>query len=259
MVAVETYQTVAEAAAGLGEGARYLGGGTIVMRQVNYGDQGFHRIVRAARPERGIGNDVQGLRIGAGTTMADILAHAELSFLHPVAGQIGGPAIRNMATVGGNLFAENPYGDMAAALLALDAQVIMAGGQTHPMERFLADRKHMRGLVEAVSLQRPQPGAFYYRKVSRVKPKGVAVITLAALIRGGEPRVVFGNMAAAPMRAHAAERALGGGVSEASIAAACAVCTEGLSPTDDALASAWYRAEVAPVHLRRMLESGGHS
>ena len=35
--------------------------------------------------------------------------------------------------------------------------------------------------------------------------------------------------------------------------AALAAATEGLSPPDDPLASAWYRREVAPVHLRRLL------
>ena len=40
---------------------------------------------------------------GAGVTMADILASAELAFLHPVARLIGGPQVRNMGTVGGNL------------------------------------------------------------------------------------------------------------------------------------------------------------
>ncbi|WP_299969642.1 FAD binding domain-containing protein [uncultured Roseobacter sp.] len=256
MVEVQTCQTMAEAAASLGEGARYLGGGTIVMRQVNYGDQSFHRIVRALQPERGVRGDVQGLRIGAGTTMADLLASSEVRFLHPVARQIGGPAIRNMATLGGNLFAQNPYGDLAVALLALDAQVVMSGGQAQPMERFLAERGHLRGLVEAVSLPRPQPGTFYFRKVSRVKPKGVSVMSLAGCLRSGDPRVVFGNMGPAPTRARAAERALAGGLSEAAISAACSVCTEGLAPADDALASAWYRREVAAVHLRRMLDSG---
>ena len=37
------------------------------------------------------------------------------------------------------------------------------------------------------------------------------------------------------------------------ILAALAVATEGLEPPDDALASAWYRRQVAPVHLRRLL------
>ena len=39
----------------------------------------------------------------------------------------------------------------------------------------------------------------------------------------------------------------------ASIAAAVAAVTEGTSPVDDSLASAWYRREVVGVHLRRLL------
>ena len=61
--------------------------------------------------------------IGAAATMASIVAHADLQFLRPVASSIGGPAVRAMATVGGNLFAPYPYGDFAVALLALGAEV----------------------------------------------------------------------------------------------------------------------------------------
>jgi CO/xanthine dehydrogenase FAD-binding subunit len=39
----------------------------------------------------------------------------------------------------------------------------------------------------------------------------------------------------------------------ASIAAAVAAATEGTSPANDSLASAWYRREVVGVHLRRLL------
>lgn len=257
MVAVDTYPTMAEAAGALSEGSRYLGGGTIVMRAVNYGDQSFHRIVRAAQVERGVSSDMNGLRIGAATTMADILASPDLSFLHPVARLIGGPAIRNMATVGGNLFAENPYGDLAVALLALDAQVVMTSGQAQPIERFLADRAHIRGIVAAVSVPRADQGTFRFRKVSRVKPKGVSVMCIAANLKPGDPRVVFGNMGPVASRARGAERALAQGLDENSIAASCGACTEGLQPVDDALGSAWYRLEVAPVHLKRLLMDGG--
>lgn len=257
MVAVDTYETMAEAAGALGEGTRYLGGGTIVMRAVNYGDQSFHRIVRATNVERGVASDMGGMRIGAGTTMADILATSDLAFLHPVARQIGGPAIRNMATVGGNLFAENPYGDLAVALLALDAQVVMTSGQTQPIESFLSDRGHIRGIVAAVIVPRLDQGTFHFKKVARVKPKGVSVMSIAALLRQGDPRVVFGNMGPMSLRSRSAERALANGVNETSINTACATCTEGLQPVDDALATAWYRLEVAPVHLKRLLQNGG--
>ena len=39
----------------------------------------------------------------------------------------------------------------------------------------------------------------------------------------------------------------------AAIAAAVAVAAEGTAPEDDPQASAWYRREVLPVHLRRLL------
>lgn len=257
MVAVETYQTMAEAARAMGDRAQYLGGGTIVMRAANYGDQSFDRILRVVQPERGVRMDAAGLRIGAGSTMSDLLAAPDCEMLHPVARQIGGPAVRNMATLGGNLFAQNPYGDLAAALLALDAQAVLSSGQSVPMERFLADRSHLRDVVEAVTLTRPAAGSFAFAKVSRVKPKGVSVMTVSVLLRRGDPRVVFGNMGPVPMRAGAAERALANGLNPAAIEAACAACTQGLAPADDALASAWYRTEVAPVHLRRVLQNGG--
>ena len=57
-----------------------------------------------------------------------------------------------------------------------------------------------------------------------------------------------------PLRAKRVEAALEGAeLSESGIAAALAAATDGLEPADDALASAWYRREVAPVHLRRLL------
>ena len=51
-----------------------------------------------------------------------ILANRELALLHPAARSVGGPAVRAQATVGGNLFAPPPYGDFAAALLALGCE-----------------------------------------------------------------------------------------------------------------------------------------
>ena len=64
--------------------------------------------------------------------MAAILRSRELEFLHPVARTVGGPAVRSQATVGGNLFAATPYGDLTAALLVLNATVGIHGGAMAP-------------------------------------------------------------------------------------------------------------------------------
>jgi CO/xanthine dehydrogenase FAD-binding subunit len=262
---VKTFATLSEAASALqsDRAARFLAGGTLVMRAINEGDVSIGTIVRST--DRGFAEiRPAGARItlGAGVTMGQIIANRELAFLHPVARAVGGPAIRNMATVGGNLFAPSPYGDFAAALLALDATVAMQGGYSGretPLEEFLASRERANGLVASVTFNRPNPEAFRFRKVARVKPKGISVLSIAAHlpVNGGRiagARVAYGAMAPAPIRAKSVERALEGrALDESSIASAVAVAAEGTNPATDAIASAWYRREMAAVHLRRML------
>ena len=97
--------------------------------------------------------------------------------------------------------------------------------------------------------------ALRWLKVSRIKPKGVAVMSLAAYLpRGATPRVAYGNMGPAPVRVEAVERALERAtLDERGIQDVLAVATQGINPPTDALASEWYRREVAPVHLKRLL------
>jgi CO/xanthine dehydrogenase FAD-binding subunit len=266
-VTVKTFTTTHEAAAALSSdrAARYLAGGTLVMRALNEGDISTSTIIRA--DDRALSRiDASGPRVtlGAGVTFARILAERELAFLHAPARSIGGPAVRNMGTVGGNLFAPSPYGDFAAALLALDATVAVQGGfgtRDLPIEEFLQARGRQAGtLVLSVSCTRPTGAdAFRYRKIARINPKGGSVITLAAHlpISGGRiagARIALGSMAPTLIRARAAERALEGrSLDAAAISAAAAAATEGTSPSDNALGSAWYRREIVGVHLRRLL------
>ena len=266
MLTVETFDTLAQAAQAMGPDARFLGGGTLVMRAVNYGDQSFSRILRARDPAL---TDIRAERdrivIGAGVTMIQVIGSRDLEFLAPVARAVGGPAVRSAATVGGNLFAAYPYGDFAAALLALDGIATMADGQTMPLETLLAQRGSLRGLVANVSILRPQGDDFRFRKVSRVKPKGISVMSIAAYLprsggRIANPRISFGAMGETPLRANTAENALNGASLDATgITHALASVCDGLDPRDDALASAWYRREVAPVHLRRLLLNEGNA
>lgn len=264
---VETYDRLDEAARALAGSrtARFLAGGTLVMRAVNAGDQSFDTIVRTRDAAlRAIRPDGDGLTLGAGVTMAEIAAHRDLAFLAPVARVVGGPAVRTMATVGGNLFARNPYGDLAVALLALGASVTLAGtgARAIPIDDFLRDRdRHASGLVAAVTVPRPrEPAAFRFVKVARVKPKGVALLSIAAHLPASAGRlrgvrIAYGGMAARPTRAQAVERALEGQALDAhAIEAAARAAADGFDPPTDALASAWYRREVVGVHLRRLLE-----
>jgi CO/xanthine dehydrogenase FAD-binding subunit len=265
-VTVRSFDQLDRAAAALAadRGARFMGGGTLVMRALNEGDVSIQTVVRTTDPGlaqvRPTGARIE---IGTAVTMAQILASTELAFLHPVARAIGGPALRTMATVGGNLFAPTPYGDLATALLALDATVTIRGGygaRDTPLEELLARRERgIGGLVASVSVARPAPDAFRWRKVARVRPKGISVIAIAAHLptAGGRiaaARVAYGAMAPTPIRVRAVERALEGRTLDPpGVAAAVAAAAEGTAPMTDAIASAWYRREIAPVHLRRLL------
>lgn len=265
-VTVKTFQALSEVASALSSdrAARYLGGGTLVMRDLNEGDVSMTTVVRATdRSLQTIDGSGARVRIGAGVTFARVLAERDLGFLHPAARSIGGPAVRNMGTVGGNLFAPAPFGDFTVALLALDGLVAVQGGfglRDMPLEEFLQSRDRQAGaLVVAVSCIRPASAdAFRYRKISRIKPKGGSVITLAAHVpqSGGRvsgARIALGSMAPTAIRAKGVERALEGRPLDASTINAAAAASEGTAPTDNALASAWYRREVVGVHLRRLL------
>ena len=261
MIAVESYASLDQASSALGPTTVYLGGGTLVMRALNYGEQDFDRIILSTDPAlHQISQEGNRIRIGAGVTMTALVQAPELAYLAPVARQVGGPAIRNMATVGGNLFARHPYGDLTTALLALNGTVQTLGGGEQDLESFLSQRSSFRGIVASVTIDRVQnPAEFRWRKVNRVKPKGVAMLSIAALLphatgRISGARIAFLGMADGPRRAKAVEQALEGANLDASgVQNALAALASEFDPPDDALASGWYRREVAPIHLRRLL------
>ena len=272
-VDVRTCATLAEAAGLLSSdrNARLLAGGTLVMRAVNEGVITDGTIIRVTDPAfRQMNTSGARIELGAGVTMAMVLALREVSYLHAPARAIGGPAVRTMATIGGNLFAQAPYGDFTVALLALDASVVVqagyGAGRAMPLEEFLAARErgggqqHSLGLVTGVQFNRPANAEdMHFRKVSRVKPKGISVLSIAAHLpmaggRISNGRVAYGAMAPTPIRARGVERALEGKALDAvAIAAAKQASAEGVKPATDAIASEWYRREVLPVHLGRLL------
>ena len=269
-VELQTFDTLRDASTAVGRdpSARFLGGGTLLVRAINEEVADFSSLVRCT--DRALGEvraSGSRVRIGAGVTMARILASPELAFLHSAARSVGGPAVRAQATVGGNLLAPPPYGDFTVALLALDARVSVQSGYSPreiPIDEFLRDRdSQSRVVVAGVEFACPRgERSFRFLKVSKVRPKGVSLLTIAARLedsagRLSGVRVAYSNMAPAPIRAAAVERALEGRRLERSeVEAAAAVASDGCLPPTDAIASAWYRREVLPVHLTRLLLGG---
>ena len=144
------------------------------MRAVNEADPAIETIVRSTDPSfLNIAVSSGRVELGGGVTMAAILAERELAFLHPVARAVGSPALREAATVGGNLFATR--GDFATALLALDATVMLAGGfgqRELSLDEFISRRERGAALVSAVAFKRPPAATLRFAKVTRDPPQG---------------------------------------------------------------------------------------
>ncbi|WP_084734767.1 FAD binding domain-containing protein [Actinophytocola xinjiangensis] len=252
--------SAAEAADLLRNGGWLVGGGTVVMPRVNTGAVPVDSLVSLRRA--GLDDiTVDGRRasIGAAATLADVGEHDALAFLLPVIRSIASPPVRNLATVGGNLVVGQPYGDLAVALLALDARVEVLG----------ADGVREVGVAEltvggaevltAVHLDVPDSGTWFYRKAMRRRHNSAAIVTVAAVVAVGDgvvrqARIALGGLAPRPVRAPAAERVLlGQPFDRPTVEAAASAARQGVTPLDDAYASAWYRDRVLPVHVRRAL------
>ena len=127
----------ADEAAAQREGAVLMAGGTTVMPAVLDGSLRETRVVGLARA------GLDGISHEGGRTDHRRLRHARAAAgLGGAAGAaaeaVGGPALRNMATVGGNVVIG---GDVACALLALDATVDL-GSRTVPLVGALGRTRH---------------------------------------------------------------------------------------------------------------------
>lgn len=261
--AIDVPQTTAQALNSLARArdAAVIAGGTTVMPRVQAGDSGIGALVSLTRLKLDR-IEVKGERvtIGAATTLVAMAEHKALGFLAPAIDSVGSPTLRNLATLGGNLFMKQPYGDLAVCLLALDADLTVIakkGTRKIPLAAFFAKGISRDAIVTAVSFTRPAKGTWFYRKAMRRAQNSAAVVTIAAqlpLTKGkiGEARVALGGCGEHPVRAKAAEQSLNGAKRDAaSIATAANLLIKDAKPFTDAYASAWYRTRVLPVHFRR--------
>jgi CO/xanthine dehydrogenase FAD-binding subunit len=266
-VTVKTFARLADAAGALSSerGARFLAGGTLVMRAVNEADPEIETIVRSTDPTFSHISASSGrVELGAGVTMAAILAERNWRFsIRGARGRRPGRARRRRWAA---ICSRRRCSDLWHSA-ARDATVVFAGGFG---QRGAAPRKISTAAIAARlwwrrRVQRPVAQTFRFAKVTRVHPKGISVLSIAAQLplasgRVNGARIAYNAMDKTPVRAKAAERALEGRALEAAgLAPALAVAADGTAPVDDAIASAWWRREILPVHLRRLLLGAGQT
>ena len=244
-------------------GAALMAGGTAIMPVLNYGTESFDTLVSLGKAGlSGISVSDGKATIGAATSLSELQERPELAFLGPAIESIASPTIRNMATVGGNLFVEQPYGDFAVCLIALDATATIATGgaaRFEPVESLVRRGVAKGEIVTQVSFALPVPESFKFVKAMRRAFNSAAIVTVAAVIevegaKVVDCRVALGGVAWHPLRAKSVEERLRGQtLDRAGVMAAAEAAGKDIEPFDDAYASAWYRRRVTPVHIRRAL------
>jgi CO/xanthine dehydrogenase FAD-binding subunit len=250
-----------------GPGLLVMAGGTVAMPLINEG-LSLPDAVMGLRHTglRGLDQRDGVLRIGATTTLTRLAEQDDIAMLRQAARRTASWAVRNLATVGGNLFTPPPGGDIAVALLALDATVTLAGSRGERIvpiadffTGFMTTRLADDELLTAIEAPIPAgPTAFI--KFGRKDADTPAVVTVAArIVRDGDrvtdARIALGAAGPHPIRARDAERALvGTTLAPADIAAAAAAASEACDPFTDAVATDWYRRRMVGVFVARALE-----
>jgi xanthine dehydrogenase small subunit len=249
-------------------GAVPIAGGTDLMVYANLKDQRFPALISLqALPElHQFAAGPTEITIGAGLTLTEVEEH--LGHDVPVLSQLwplfSSRLIRNRATLGGNLATASPIGDSPPALLALDAEVTLAGPRGErrlPLAKFFTGyRKTALGpgeIIVSVHLPLPLPAVQRFYKVSKRVLDDISTVAAAfALDLGADRRVerlrlAYGGVAATPIRAHGAEAlAIGQPWSHETIAAIVAELARAGSPIDDHRGSADYRRAM----IGRLLE-----
>jgi CO/xanthine dehydrogenase FAD-binding subunit len=243
-----------------------MAGGTVAMPLVNEGISLPGKVMglRNAGLD-GIEHVGDELRIGATATITQLLAQEAVPMLRQAAARTASWSIRNMATVGGNLFTPPPGGDIAVALLALDARVTLSGPKA---ERNVALRDFYTGFMTTAmrsdelltSITVPvEPGETTFIKLGRKQANTPAIVTVAVhLVMDGDTvtraRIALGAVDEHPIRAAGAEAAITGSALEpVAITEAAAAAAAECHPFTDAIASDWYRRRMVGVLVGRAL------
>lgn len=261
-----------------GGAARVVAGGTDLLLDIRQGHTPHPDalIDVTCIPElAGMYQDGSTLIIGAGVTHSQIvqsaLIAARATCLVESCGVVGGPQVRNVGTLGGNVAHALPAGDGTTSLVALDAQAeaVIAGERL-----WLPIQALYRGPGQSaldpcrdllirfrVPLSDVHEGSAFKRIM---RPQGVAlpILGCAAWVRLDESgewfeaaRVCIGPVARVPVRAEAVETALAGQpVGADSVERAVGAALESLHPRTSAYrATADYRQDMIGVLLRRVL------
>lgn len=210
------------------------------------------------------------VEIGAALTLTEIERRlaGRIPLLADVFPQFASRLIRNSATIGGNIGTGSPIGDTPPALLALDADVVLASPRGERVvaldDYFTGYRQTVRAedeLIRAVRLPLPLARVTGFHKIAKRRFDDISSVAVgyALDVTGGtvvRARIGLGGVAATPLRAVATEDALVGRPwTEDTVRRAAAVLAGEGTPMDDHRASAAYRSAMLGQSLLRLFHT----
>jgi CO/xanthine dehydrogenase FAD-binding subunit len=258
--------------------ATLFAGGTDLMPQTRSGvrEFGAHLVNISRVPElRGIGFEGGTVRIGALTTVTEILEEQSLRECAPVlvetADRFASGQLRNTATLGGNICNASPAGDLIIPLLVLEAWVDLSSWTSGSLtertlrldEFFIGPRQTRLAPNEILTGFRfSAPPADFVAGFEKFGTRPALDIAVVSLGLGGRRsngvlrnvRVAFGAVAPIPLRGLETEAVIEGRplddrlLDEAANAAALEI-----APISDVRASAWYRTELIRTLMQRLV------
>ncbi|MGM9572953.1 MAG: FAD binding domain-containing protein [Hominicoprocola sp.] len=182
-------------------GATILAGGSDLMVSNSMGAgitpafRGDVMIITGLRELKGITETGDTVEIGALTTSAEI-ARSPIApeLLKDAASRMGAIALRNSATIGGNIANASPKGDMPQPLILMDAEVVLKsldGERRVLVDDFIIAHKKTElrddEIITGVVIPKPQFTHIFYRKIGMRRANAISKLTLsaAATVRDG--------------------------------------------------------------------------
>lgn len=282
MYDIENYynaKSVEEAAALLKEhpDTRIISGGSDVLIKIREGKMAGTSLVciRDIKEIQGVSKKDNGdIYIGAGTTFSHITNDPIIQECIPVLGeavdQVGGPQIRNIGTIGGNICNGAVSADSAPTVFSLNALLRIEdgnGGRTVPVKEFYlgpgrVDLKRGEILTHVIIPAEEYQGyRGHYIKYSMRKAMDIATLSCSVVSRVNmeknileDVRITFGVAAPVPFRCEKTEDALKGmSVSEELYQTIEESVRQEISPRDSWRASREFRLQIGGEIAKRAL------
>ncbi|MFC1921758.1 FAD binding domain-containing protein [Chloroflexota bacterium] len=276
-------RTIAEALDTLGvenQSKAVIAGGTDLLLDIRQGRHSRPDIfldVSEIEEMRDIRLEAESIYIGGAVTHNEIvrsdLLREHAQCIVEGCGLIGGPQVRNVATIGGNVAHALPAGDGTISLLALDADVQIAsrsgGTRWEPLVdifegpgKVTFDRKSELLVGFRFSRKNDREASAFHR-VMRPQGVAIAILNMSAWVKTGaddcleDVRIACGPAGPRPFRAYQTESVFKGKLFEDDIfTQACEVLSgEVRLRTSRHRATKEYREQLLSVLLRNVLDA----